>query len=300
MGGRISQELAKLPDSEIVLTSRKSRQSPSWLSNCKTIQLDVRDDLSVSNAVKGVDTIVHLASLNDQDSKVDLQKTFDVTTLGTMRLVDAAINSGVTKFVYQSSVHIYGRNLVGQVTEQTIPAPESIYAISHLAAEQYVAAMVVKGRISGAILRCANGFGTPTHKDVNAWHLLVNGLCQEALQNNVLKLRSSGTQRRDFITISDIARAFSHILTLKNMDRQSPIYNLGSSISTPVIEMVNLIADLVAKTTASRPKIEVPKTDSAVQEPSSAIDISKLRSTGFVPENDYSAEILNILKLLQS
>lgn len=300
MGGRISQELAKLPNSEIVLTSRKSRQSPSWLSNCKTIQLDVRDDLSVSNAVKGVDTIVHLASLNDQDSKVDLQKTFDVTTLGTMRLVDAAINSGVTKFVYQSSVHIYGRNLVGQVTEQTIPAPESIYAISHLAAEQYVAAMVVKGRISGAILRCANGFGTPTHKDVNAWHLLVNGLCQEALQNNVLKLRSSGTQRRDFITISDIARAFSHILTLKNMDRQSPIYNLGSSISTPVIEMVNLIADLVAKTTASRPKIEVPKTDSAVQEPSSAIDISKLRSTGFVPENDYSAEILNILKLLQS
>lgn len=300
LGGRISQELAKLPDSEIVLTSRKSRQSPSWLSNCKTIQLDVRDDLSVSNAVKGVDTIVHLASLNDQDSKVDLQKTFDVTTLGTMRLVDAAINSGVTKFVYQSSVHIYGRNLVGQVTEQTIPAPESIYAISHLAAEQYVAAMVVKGRISGAILRCANGFGTPTHKDVNAWHLLVNGLCQEALQNNVLKLRSSGTQRRDFITISDIARAFSHILTLKNMDRQSPIYNLGSSISTPVIEMVNLIADLVAKTTASRPKIEVPKTDSAVQEPSSAIDISKLRSTGFVPENDYSAEILNILKLLQS
>lgn len=300
LGGRISQELAKLPDSEIVLTSRKSRQSPSWLSNCKTIQLDVRDDLSVSNAVKGVDTIVHLASLNDLDSKVDLQKTFDVTTLGTMRLVDAAINSGVTKFVYQSSVHIYGRNLVGQVTEQTIPAPESIYAISHLAAEQYVAAMVVKGRISGAILRCANGFGTPTHKDVNAWHLLVNGLCQEALQNNVLKLRSSGTQRRDFITISDIARAFSHILTLKNMDRQSPIYNLGSSISTPVIEMVNLIADLVAKTTASRPKIEVPKTDSAVQEPSSAIDISKLRSTGFVPENDYSAEILNILKLLQS
>lgn len=300
LGGRISQELAKLPNSEIVLTSRKSRQSPSWLSNCKTIQLDVRDDLSVSNAVKGVDTIVHLASLNDQDSKVDLQKTFDVTTLGTMRLVDAAINSGVTKFVYQSSVHIYGRNLVGQVTEQTIPAPESIYAISHLAAEQYVAAMVVKGRISGAILRCANGFGTPTHKDVNAWHLLVNGLCQEALQNNVLKLRSSGTQRRDFITISDIARAFSHILTLKNMDRQSPIYNLGSSISTPVIEMVNLIADLVAKTTASRPKIEVPKTDSAVQEPSSAIDISKLRSTGFVPENDYSAEILNILKLLQS
>lgn len=300
LGGRISQELAKLPNSEIVLTSRKSRQSPSWLSNCKTIQLDVRDDLSVSNAVKGVDTIVHLASLNDQDSKVDLQKTFDVTTLGTMRLVDAAINSGVTKFVYQSSVHIYGRNLVGQVTEQTIPAPESIYAISHLAAEQYVAAMVVKGRISGAILRCANGFGTPTHKDVNAWHLLVNGLCQEALQNNVLKLRSSGTQRRDFITISDIARAFSHISTLKNMDRQSPIYNLGSSISTPVIEMVNLIADLVAKTTASRPKIEVPKTDSAVQEPSSAIIISKLRSTGFVPENDYSAEILNILKLLQS
>ena len=106
LGGRISQELAKLPNSEIVLTSRKSRQSPSWLPNCKTIQLDVCDDLSILNEVKGVDTIVHLASLNDQDSKVNLQKTFDVTTLGTMRLVDAAINSGVSKFVYQSSVQI--------------------------------------------------------------------------------------------------------------------------------------------------------------------------------------------------
>ena len=300
LGGRISQELAKLPNSEIVLTSRKSRQSPSWLPNCKTIQLDVCDDLSISNAVKGVHTIVHLASLNDQDSKVDLQKTFDVTTLGTMRLVDAAINSGVSKFVYQSSVHIYGRNLVGQVTEQTVPAPENIYAISHLAAEQYVAAMVVKEKISGAILRCANGFGTPTHKDVNAWHLLVNGLCQEALQNKVLKLRSSGMQRRDFITIADIARAFSHILTLENADSHSPIYNLGSSISTPVIEMANLIADLVGKSTGSRPKIEVPVIESSDQELSSEIDVSKLRSTGFMPENDYGTEILNTLKLLQS
>ena len=233
LGGRISQELAKLPNSEIVLTSRKSRQSPSWLPNCKTIQLDVCDDLSISNAVKGVDTIVHLASLNDQDSKVDLQKTFDVTTLGTMRLVDAAINSGVSKFVYQSSVHIYGRNLVGQVTEQTIPAPENIYAISHLAAEQYVAAMVVKEKISGAIFRCANGFGTPTHKDVNAWHLLVNGLCQEALQNKVLKIIANNivtiiSETIKFLLIKKIEYFYNYfviriITTLYDVTNTTPI-----------------------------------------------------------------------------
>ena len=64
--------------------------------------------------------------------------------------------------------------------------------------------------------------------------------------------------------------------------------------------MANLIADLVGKTTGSRPKIEVPVIESSNHELSSEIDVSKLRSTGFMPVNDYGTEILNILKLLQS
>ncbi len=64
--------------------------------------------------------------------------------------------------------------------------------------------------------------------------------------------------------------------------------------------MANLIADLVWKTTGSRPNIEVPMIESSDQVLSSEIDVSKLRSTGFMPENDYGTEILNILKLLQS
>ena len=89
-------------------------------------------------------------------------------------------------------------------------------------------------------------------------------------------------------------------MTIENADSLSPIYNLGSSISTPVIEMAHLIADLVGKTIGSRPKIEVPLIETANKELSSEIDVSKLRSIGFKPVNDYSTEILNILKLLQS
>ncbi|NQV96357.1 MAG: NAD-dependent epimerase/dehydratase family protein [Acidimicrobiaceae bacterium] len=299
LGGRIAQQLATLPNLEIAISSRSPKETPKWLPDCRTIELDVCDEQSVHRAVEGVDTVIHFASLNDQESNIDVAHTFDVTTIGTMRLVDAAILGGVKRFIYQSTVHVYGRNLVGRVTEKTIPAPITTYAISHLAAEHYVSAVAAQGKISGVVLRCANGFGFPTHKDVNAWHLLVNGLCKDALENGILKLRSNGEQRRDFITLTDISLAFAHLVNLKDEQLGDGIFNLGPSVSTSVFEMAERIANMVEQITGARLAIERPMEDEIHTQDSSQIDVSKLSAIGFRASNDYDSEIRGIVEMLQ-
>ena len=129
--------------------------------------------------------------------------------------------------------------------------------------------------------------------------MLVNGLCKEALENKVLKLRSNGEQRRDFITLTDISLAVAHCVNLRDQKFGDGIFNLGPSVSTSVIEMAERIANIVEQVTGTRLAVERPMEDEVRTQDSSQIDVSKLSATGFRASNDYDSEIRGIIEMLQ-
>jgi UDP-glucose 4-epimerase len=70
--------------------------------------------------------------------------------------------------------------------------------------------------------------------------VLVNDLCKQAVTKKSLTLCSSGTQKRDFITLQDVSRAALHFIGLPRELCRDGLFNLGGESSFRIIDMANL------------------------------------------------------------
>lgn len=291
LGGRIAVELASDPEWIVRLGSRKVQAAPGWLPQAETAAMDVLEAGSLSAPMVGVQAVVHLAAMNENDCVADPGKAVLVNTLGTLNVLRAAIDAGVKQFIYFSTAHVYGAPLAGDITEQTLPRPTHPYAITHHAAEDFVLAAHDQKKITGIVVRLSNGFGAPTHPDVDRWTLLVNDLCRQAVQTRKLILRSSGLQQRDFITLTDVGRAVRHLLGLNQMECGDGLFNLGGDNSLSVWDMVQKISRRCEVTLGYLPGIERPAPRPDEQPASLSFRSGKLQKTGFMLQGNLDEEI---------
>lgn len=296
VGGRIAQHLATDSGLSLRLTSRRADASkPSWLGNGEIVYCDISQDVGYICA--GVDTVVHLAALNEIDCAQDALAALEVNGMGTLRLLQAAQAAGVRRFIYFSTAHVYGAPLVGAISEQTVPRPIHPYAITHKVAEDFVLAARDQGKIDGIVLRLSNGFGAPIAAEVNRWTLLVNDLCRQVVSTGKLVLRSNGLQQRDFITLQDAARCVEHFAALPKADCGDGLFNLGGACSRSIYDMTQLVAVRCQAILGFTPPIERVEPQSG--ELSLALDysIAKLKATGFALQGRFEDEIDATLRL---
>lgn len=297
MGGRVAQTLAARGDLDVVLGSRQAQSPPVWLPDAHVVAMDWRSSESLLAACDGVDTVLHLAAMNEIDAARDPVGALEMNGVNSVRLLEAAKAEGVTCFVYLSTAHVYGAPLAGHIDENTLPRPRHPYASSHRAAEDTVLAANDDGKLTGVVLRLSNGFGVPVHPDVNRWTLLVNDLCRQAATNRCLSLRSSGLQRRDFVTLHDVGRAFSHVIDMPKELVGNGIFNVGGAWAPRIIDMAELVQARCSAVLGFTPEIVCPKPEPS--EVSLELDycIDKLLTTGFTLTGDPMQEIDATLRL---
>jgi len=291
LGGRIAVELANNPGWIVRLGSRKAQAAPGWLAQAETAPMDVLETASLPAAMADVQAVVHLAAMNENECVADPGRAVLVNTLGTLNALQAAIDAGVEQFIYFSTAHVYGAPLAGSITEQTLPRPIHPYAITHHAAEDFVLAAHDQKKITGIVVRLSNGFGAPTHPDVDRWTLLVNDLCRQAVQNRKLVLRSSGLQQRDFITLTDVARAVRHLLGLGQEDCGDGLFNLGGDNPLSVWDMAQKIARRCQLTLGYLPGMERPMPQPDERVAALNYRSGKLQKTGFALQGNLDEEI---------
>jgi len=298
VGGRIAQHLAADPELSLRLTSRRADvPRPSWLGGGEIVPWDItRDD---GDICAGIDTVVHLAALNEIDCAQDARAALEVNGMGTLRLLQAAQAAGVRRFIYFSTAHVYGAPLVGAISEQTVPRPIHPYAITHKVAEDFVLAARDQGKIDGIVLRLSNGFGAPITAEVNRWTLLVNDLCRQAVSTGKLVLRSNGLQQRDFITLQDAARCVAHFAALPKADCGDGLFNLGGECSRSIFEMTQLVAVRCQAILGFTPPIERVEPQPGEKAPALDYSITKLKATGFSLQGRFADEIDATLRLCQ-
>ena len=298
VGGRIARHLASDPRQYLRLTSRRADTlKPDWLNNGEIVQWDIAQD---NGAIcTGVDTVIHLAALNEIDCAQDARAALEVNGMGTLRLLQAAQAAGVRRFIYFSTAHVYGAPLVGSISEQTVPRPIHPYAITHKVAEDFVLAARDQGKIDGIVLRLSNGFGAPIAAEVNRWTLLVNDLCRQAVTTGKLVLRSNGLQQRDFITLQDAARCVAHVMALPKSGYGDGLFNLGGECSRSIYEMTQLVAVRCQAVLGFTPLIERVEPQPGDQSPTLDYSIAKLKAMGFSLQGRFEDEIDATLSLCQ-
>ncbi len=297
VGGRLAQHLAS-NGHQIVLGSRWTSCPPSWLSKAEITQINWADNRCLEESCKGVDAIIHAAGMNAGECEADPLAALAFNGLATGRLVSAAVQAGVRRFCYLSTAHVYCSPMEGTITEETPTRNPHPYATSHLAGEYAVLRSHQIGKIEGIVLRLSNAFGSPMDQNVNCWMLLINDVCRQAATSGRVYLRTSGVQKRDFVTLHDVVRVVSHMIDLPMDELGDGLFNVGSGKSSRVCDMVELIRNRCEKVLGHNPEIIYPDLHKVNGEIGVGLNyrVDKLLRTGI---KIYGSRVLEIDEILR-
>lgn len=244
------------------------RRHESHLNMAQVVaDLAAEPDAAVA-ACEGVEAVVHLAGENEVVAARDPAFALGGTVLATERLVEAVAASGVKRFVYMSTVHVYGEQLTGgaTITEDLRPEPRAAYAIARLASE-HLAATLASAGVEVVVLRMTNSLGAPAHPAVDRWTLVCNDLCRQGAVSGRLELRSSGVQWRDFLALRDVRAVVAAACRSDEAVLPAGVYNLGSGSSITVRDLAGLIQEAFERCTGTRPELYAPEPGAEPPEP---------------------------------
>lgn len=153
-----------------------------------------------------VDLFIHAAAAHEVTCQKKPYHAIAQNVLGTKAALDFCLLNGIKQFVYLSTFHVFG-NPRGLINENSTPSPLSDYGLSNLQAEEYVQMYSQKKLIKGLVLRPTNFFGVPENlEQCKRWTLVPLAFCKNAVEKEVITLKTSGHQLRNFISISDICK----------------------------------------------------------------------------------------------
>jgi nucleoside-diphosphate-sugar epimerase len=149
----------------------------------------------------GVDAVIDLAGLsNDASCELDQGYTLSINTGGAHNLVDAAVESGVKRYIYSSSASVYGNGHKTGLTEKDNLYPLTSYAESKVVAEDYLRAHS-DSSFHTVILRNATVFGLSPRM---RFDLAVNAMTARALLDGSIYVMGGGDQWRPLVHIDDV------------------------------------------------------------------------------------------------
>jgi nucleoside-diphosphate-sugar epimerase len=185
---------------------------------------DCRSIQSVVSAVKGVDSIVHLAAIvGDPACEQDRQTALEINYAATRMLIEIARGNGVARLVFASSCSVYGAT-DHLMNEKSAVAPISLYAQTKVDSEQ--ALLEAKSTtFHPTVLRLATVFG---HSYRPRFDLVVNLLAAKAFKEGLITI-FNGEQWRPFIHVRDVADGIIGVLQAPLPSISGEIFNLGDS-----------------------------------------------------------------------
>ena len=188
------------------------------------------------DAVKGCDVILHLAGLKGRDACADHPlDAVELNVLATHRLIFAALEHGVRRFVFASSYWVYGARNDPPYREEMPVAPDELYGFTKAVSE-----MELEGSgLDYTILRFANlfGQGTGRGREEVVFHFITN-----ALRRTPLFIDGDGLQELDFLGVRDAARALALLTDDPRASRR--VFNIGSGSPVSIAELASRIGSL--------------------------------------------------------
>ena len=251
LGSLIAIDLLAKGETVRIATSRKNATLPDALNQCELFVIDFFDLQNLKRATNGAYLIIHLAGMNAFDSNRNPVEASRINGLGTRNLLKSAQFCGVNRFIYFSTIHVYGTPLKGSLTEETATQPISQYAITNRMAEDYV--LNING-LDTVILRLSNIFGIPYDKKSEAWKLVVNDFCKQSIVNKVIDIKSSGQQKRNFLSINELLINMS-LFTAPQIKITRKIFNVGG-VTISIIDLAELISEICNQLFGYKPVIK--------------------------------------------
>ena len=256
-------------------------QRPADLSpEAQLIIGDVRDRAALDRALQGCDVVIHLAAeVGVGQSMYAVERYVSVNDLGTAALFEALIGRNIRRVVVASSMSIYGEGLyrtaAGRIVEDAaraprlsaetgwdprdeagaplipLPTPEwkrpslvSVYALTKYVQEQLTLTLSAAYGMEGVALRLFNVYG-PGQALSNPYTGVLAIFASRLLNGQRPLVFEDGHQRRDFVHVEDVARAFA--LALEEPAAAGQVFNVGSGHDRSILEIGTALADAMGR-----------------------------------------------------
>jgi dTDP-L-rhamnose 4-epimerase len=280
------------------------------------IVADVRDESQLLKALKGVDSVVHLAAeVGVGQSMYAVDRYTSVNDYGTAVLFQQLIDRPVRRVVVASSMSIYGEGLYrdrdGTLYEDVVrtgrapdggwdpvdaqgralapaPTPEwkrpglnSVYALGKYVQERLTLTLSPAYGMECAALRLWNVYG-PGQALSNPYTGVLAIFSSRLANGQRPLIFEDGEQRRDFVHVQDVAEAFA--LALERPEADGQVYNIGSGEERTVNQVAAAIAEAMGVDIAP----EITGKTRAGDIRHCIPDIAKARAElGFAPGQDF-------------
>jgi dTDP-L-rhamnose 4-epimerase len=259
----------------------KNCKKPGYLNpEVELITGDVRDPLKVKEALKGIDAVYHYAAMvGVGQSMYEIRDYTDVNNMGTAVLLEALSKKPVEKLVVASSMSIYGEGLykdaggtikaggergldqlkrgdwemkdsTGAVLspcatpEWKTPSLSSVYALSKYDQERMCLLIGKAYNIPTVALRFFNVFGTRQSLS-NPYTGVLAIFASRLLNNKPVLIFEDGNQKRDFVSVLDIAQASR--LALETSEADYEVFNVGSGHAYTINTIATQLSQILNK-----------------------------------------------------
>ena len=202
---------------------------------------DVRDGERVSEAVRGRDTVFHLAALiGIPYSYVAPESYIQTNVVGTYNVVNACRHHQVGRMVHTSTSETYGTALTAPISEEHPLQPQSPYSASKIGADMMALSFKHAFDVPVAVIRPFNTYG-PRQSARAVIPTILSQLHSGATE---IKLGST-TPTRDFNYVDDTARGF---ISVADSDRAlGHVVNIGSGREISIGDLAELLVSVSGK-----------------------------------------------------
>jgi dTDP-L-rhamnose 4-epimerase len=243
------------------------------LTDAELLIGDVRDEDAMSRALRGVDSVIHLAAeVGVGQSMYAIDRYVSCNDLGTACLFQRLIEEPVRRVVVASSMSVYGEGLYqdedGALVENAarrrlggpqwdpldakgrpltpLATPEwkrpnlsSVYALTKYVQEQMTLNVTAAYGMEGVALRLFNAYG-PGQALQNPYTGVLAIFASRLANGKPPLIYEDGAQRRDFVHVEDVARAFE--LALERPEANGEVFNIASGQERTVARIAEMIA----------------------------------------------------------
>ena len=235
-----------------------------------------------SRLFRDVDHVFHFGGIGDIVPSIERPLEYIRANVdGTLAVLEASRHAGVRKFVYAASSSCYGLATELPTTEEALIRPEYPYALSKYLGESAALHWAQVYRLPVISIRMFNVYG-PRVRTTGAYGAVFGVFLAQKLHGKPYTVVGDGSQRRDFVYVTDVARAY---LMAAESSQAGEVFNLGSGNPQTVNRLVELMGGEV---------VHVPKRPG---EPDCTwADIGKIqRVLGWKPEISFPQGVVAML-----
>lgn len=210
IGSHLVEALVELGEQVVVLddfSTGKRANLAGLADRVDIIEGSVTDAAACARAVAGCDFVLHQAAVPSvQRSIAEPHTTHEVNVTGTLNILCAARDAAAKRVVFAGSSSVYGNTPEVHKREGLPTMPESPYAASKAAAEEYCRAFFTSYGLETVVLRYFNIFG-PRQDPASQYAAVVPLFITAAIQGMAPTIYGDGEQTRDFTHVQNAVSA---------------------------------------------------------------------------------------------